>query len=146
MDIRKIKKLIELIDSTGVQEIEITEGESSVRINRGHQTQEVIKEKIVTPPNSISESKIDRSESIEDSLHTLKSPMIGTMFIAKSPDSEPFVSIGQKVNKGDTLCIVEAMKMFNEIEADKSGIIKSRLVSNGQPVEFGQALFKIDIT
>lgn len=151
MDIRKIKKLIELIDETGVAEIEIKEGEESVRISRlGIQAPQPQAMTVAAPPAPLpaAPSPAPTASSTEDSApvsgHTVNSPMVGTVYFAPSPDAKPFFTIGQKVQAGDTLCIIEAMKMFNEIEADKSGTVVSALVDNGQPVEFGQALFVIE--
>lgn len=156
MDIRKIKKLIDLIDETGIAEIEIKEGEESVRLSRipnnvsfpvqapampmTHQV--AVPE---APASTAVEPKSDSSEKdAMPSGHQVKSPMVGTMYLSPSPDTPVFVKEGQKVNVGDTLCIVEAMKMFNEIEADKAGVVKARLVDNGQPVEYDQPLFIIE--
>ncbi|MHA7841514.1 MAG: acetyl-CoA carboxylase biotin carboxyl carrier protein [Gammaproteobacteria bacterium] len=154
MDIRKIRKLIELIDETGVAEIEIKEGEESVRISRygsapmmAAAPAPVILPSSTPVPNTAPPSHSDTSisEKNNDFIgHTVKSPMVGTLYIAPSPEANPFVSVGTRVKTGDVLCIVEAMKMMNHIEADASGIIKARLVDNGQPVEFGQPLFIIE--
>lgn len=155
MDIRKIRKLIELIDETGIAEIEIKEGEESVRLSRMPQgvvmSQGVPQISQITPSNqqpsttveSVPEASSEKKPQVPSG-HQVKSPMVGTMYVAPSPDAGPFVKIGQKVNVGDTLCIIEAMKMFNEIEADKAGTIRERLVENGEPVEFEQPLFIIE--
>lgn len=153
MDIRKIKKLIELIDETGVAEIEIKEGEESVRISRvGVQAPIAPAPTVFAAPapapapvataSPAAEAAKDDSASITG--HSVNSPMVGTVYFAPSPDAKPFVTLGQKVQAGDTLCIIEAMKMFNEIEADKSGTVTRALVENGQAVEFGQPLFVIE--
>ena len=151
MDIRKIRKLIELIEETGVAEIEIKEGEESLRLSR--QTSvvpSVVSTPITTAPVQKVPASEEKSKPEEESKpvekpsgHQVHSPMVGTMYLAASPDSEPFVKIGQSVKVGDTLCIVEAMKMFNEIEADKEGVVAEVLVKNGDPVEYGQPLFII---
>ena len=153
MDIRKIKKLIELVQESGVSEIEIREGEESVRIsckteapvylNAPAQLQAPIANPIPASAADI-HGKVDSSE--EDALpdgHIVTSPMVGTMYKSPAPDAQPFVNIGTHVEVGDTLCIVEAMKMLNQIEADKAGVIAAILVENGQPVEFGQPLYVI---
>ena len=151
MDIRKVKKLIELLEQSGIAELEIKEGEESVRISRQssasvHSAAPVAAPPVSTappvsaaaPPTSIPEvaDKVDG--------HQVKSPMVGTFYIAASPTSGPFVTPGQQVNVGDTLCIIEAMKMMNQIEADKAGTVRSIMVENGSPVEFDQVLFIID--
>jgi acetyl-CoA carboxylase biotin carboxyl carrier protein len=151
MDIRKIRKLIELLKETGISEIEIKEGEESLRLSCFHQNSHhqvappimhaptIHAEKPHVPaPVSISASK----ETVAG--HQVCSPMVGSFYASASPDAPPFVQVGKHVNVGDTLCIVEAMKMFNEIEADRSGTIKAILVENGEPVEFGQPLFVIE--
>ena len=147
MDIRKIKKLIELLEESGIAELEIHEGEESVRISR----QSPMVQSIATMPTPVAAPAVAASPepaaaAVEpaEGGHQIKSPMVGTFYEAASPTSEPFVTQGQKVNKGDTLCIIEAMKMMNQIEADKSGTIKSILVENGSPVEFDQVLFIIE--
>ena len=153
MDIRKIKKLIELIDETGVTEIEIHEGEESVRLSRAPIATATVAPQIIhTPEPSLavqtvneqisSPTEINKTQATIEG-HTVKSPMVGTMYTSSSPDKPPFVQVGQQVNIGDTLCIVEAMKMFNEIESDKSGVIQACLVENGQPIEYDQPLFII---
>jgi acetyl-CoA carboxylase biotin carboxyl carrier protein len=145
MDIRKIRKLIELIDETGVAEIEIREGEESVRINRygtPPPQHAVVPTTVVAAPAAAPSPAAEAPQKITG--HTVKSPMVGTMYIAASPTAKPFVQVGQKVKAGDVLCIVEAMKMLNQIESDKSGTVTARLVENGQPVEFDQALFIIE--
>jgi acetyl-CoA carboxylase biotin carboxyl carrier protein len=146
MDIRKIKKLIALIDKTGVSEIEIKEGDETIRISnhkydmaKGSPTLEISHKSEPSKPSN----HTSNNEKKQDG-HIIKSPMVGTMYISPSPDTDPFVQIGQKVDVGDTLCIIEAMKMYNEIEADKAGIIKARLVESGSPVEYGQPLFIIE--
>ncbi len=153
MDIRKIRKLIELIDETGVAEIEIKEGEESVRINRyGSQAQMVaapapVATMLNTPAEAApAAAPAAPAEPEPDKItgHTVNSPMVGTMYAAPSPDADNFVAIGQHVEVGDVLCIIEAMKMFNHIESDKAGIVTARLVENGQPIEYGQPLYIIE--
>jgi len=152
MDIRKIKKLIELLEESGVAEIEIHEGEESVRISRQSTaaapapTQYLVGQPPAAPtaaPEAAAPPQDERDES-ELTGHVVRSPMVGTFYRANSPTANPFVEVGQTVNKGDTLCIIEAMKMFNQIEADVSGTVKAILVENGQPVEFDQPLFIIE--
>ena len=154
MDIRKVKKLIELLEESGIAEIEIKEGEESVRISRGvssaAQSQFVMPPPISAPPSPITPTTIDTPSTVEDDIsdipagHSVDSPMVGTFYEAPAPGQAPFVEVGQSVNVGDTLCIIEAMKMLNQIESDKSGVLKAKLVDNGQPVEFGQSLFIIE--
>lgn len=151
MDIRKIKKLIELVEKSGISELEISEGEESVRISHkliatpiAAQPVETIHTPSSTPAIVNAASEAPSSENLAITGHAVKSPMVGTFYRTPSPDSEPFVEIGQPVAVGDVLCIVEAMKMMNQIESDKTGIIKAILVENGQPVEFDQTLFIIE--
>jgi len=160
MDIRKVKKLIELIDETGVMEIEIKEGEESVRISRGSAQIAPISPQIVAPAapvapinaaasaNSAIVTSAEATSEIKDanalSGHLVKSPMVGTLYVAHTPEADPYVSVGDRVKKGDTICIIEAMKMFNQIEADASGTIKACLIENGKPVEYDQPLFIIE--
>ena len=152
MDIRKVKKLIELLEESGVAEIEIHEGEESVRISRmtpAMQTapvlQAVAPQVVATPPASGSSRMTaeQASETVLPEGHAVTSPMVGTFYESPSPGAKPFVDVGQTVKTGDTLCIIEAMKMLNQIEADVDGKVTSRLVENGQPVEYGQSLFVI---
>lgn len=153
MDIRKIKKLIELIDETGVAEIEIKEGEESVRISRYGQQAAlaapapmVMSAPVAAPATAaVSAPAADTAPAAETiSGHTVRSPMVGTMYASPSPDADAFVKVGSHVKVGDTLCIIEAMKMFNEIEADKAGTIAAILTENGQAVEYDQPLFVIE--
>jgi len=153
MDIRKVKKLIELLDESGVAEIEIKEGEESVRISRGvsgasqvvvPQAQAVAAPVAAAATPVVSESATETPQDNVPSGHSVNSPMVGTFYEAPAPGQPAFVEVGQSVNVGETLCIIEAMKMLNQIEADKSGVIKAILVENAQPVEFGQALFIIE--
>jgi acetyl-CoA carboxylase biotin carboxyl carrier protein len=150
MDIRKIKKLIELLDESGVAEIEIHEGEESVRISRYSANAApvaVAAAPVQAVPAPVAATPAAETEKAVDALpsgHTVNSPMVGTFYRAASPGSKPFVDVGETVSEGDTLCIIEAMKMLNQIEADKTGTIKAILAENGQPVEFGQPLFVIE--
>ncbi|HIF18576.1 MAG TPA: acetyl-CoA carboxylase biotin carboxyl carrier protein [Cycloclasticus sp.] len=146
MDIRKVKKLIELIQESDIAEIEIHEGEESVRINRYSSTQPVaVAPAAPTVAITTSAPAADTSNDIEElSGHIVTSPMVGTFYNSPSPDAPAFVTIGQPVQQGDTLCIIEAMKILNQIEADKSGTIKSIMAENGHAVEFDQPLFIID--
>ncbi|MGI9232245.1 MAG: acetyl-CoA carboxylase biotin carboxyl carrier protein [Woeseiaceae bacterium] len=153
MDIRKVKKLIELLDESGIAEIEITEGEESVRISRYSQNVPVAAAAPVAAvapapapaatPVAMTAPAAAAAEPEEDG-YNVASPMVGTYYAASSPGAAPYVQVGDRVNEGDTLCIIEAMKMMNQIETDVSGIIKSIRVQNGEPVEFGQTLFVID--
>ncbi len=152
MDIRKVKKLIELLEESGVAEIEIREGEESVRISRYNQgTPTVIASPMPTAPVSVPASPgaseeagaVAEEEAIPPG-HIVKSPMVGTFYRAPSPGAKPFVEVGQHVKAGDTLCIIEAMKILNQIEADKSGVVAAVLVENGQPVEYDEPLFVIE--
>ena len=151
MDIRKVKKLIELLDESGVAEIEIKEGEESVRISRGVSNTQVMMPPAAMPaaPIAAAPAAAEAPAAIEaqDNVptgHSVNSPMVGTFYEAPAPGQASFVEVGQAVKEGETLCIIEAMKMLNQIEADKSGVVKAQLVDNAQPVEFGQALFIIE--
>lgn len=149
MDIRKIKKLIELLDESGVAEIEIKEGEESVRISRqmnavaAPATQVFAAPAPAAPAPAAAPAEAAPAEA-EITGHKITSPMVGSFYRAASPGATPFTEVGKTVSEGDTLCIIEAMKILNQIEADKSGIVKAILVENGQPVEFGQPLFIIE--
>ena len=146
MDIRKVKKLIELLEESNVAEIEIHEGEESVRISRMSTilpAQAVVQAAPAAAAPPVAATSAPAVEPAKPEGHTVTSPMVGTFYEAASPGAKPFVEIGQQVNIGDTLCIVEAMKMLNQIEADKAGTLSARLVENGEPVEFGQSLFVI---
>lgn len=149
MDIRKVKKLIELLDESGVAEIEIKEGEESVRISRGMAggNQVMVPQTYAAPPPPATSAVAETPAPLEDAVpsgHSVNSPMVGTFYEAPAPGQPSFVEVGQSVKVGETLCIIEAMKMLNQIEADKAGVIKAKLVDNAQPVEFGQALFIIE--
>jgi acetyl-CoA carboxylase biotin carboxyl carrier protein len=155
MDIRKVKKLIELLDESGIAEIEITEGEESVRISRYASGAAVVAPPVaaaapVAPaaaPAPAAPSAAEApapAEAAEEDGYEVTAPMVGTFYAASSPGAAPYVQVGDRVNEGDTLCIIEAMKMMNQIEADVSGVVKSIRIQNGEPVEFGQVLFVID--
>ena len=148
MDIRKVKKLIELLDDSGIAEIEITEGEESVRISRYAASAPVAAAPVAmaaAPAAAPAPSEpAAPAEAPEEDGYEVTAPMVGSFYAASSPGAAPYVQVGDRVNEGDTLCIIEAMKMMNQIEADVSGVIKSIRIQNGEPVEFGQVLFVID--
>ncbi|MEX3017981.1 acetyl-CoA carboxylase biotin carboxyl carrier protein [Kluyvera sp. STS39-E] len=154
MDIRKIKKLIELVEESGINELEISEGEESVRISRsapntGYPVMQQayaapVMQPQAAPVAAAAPAAAEAPAKAEISGHIVRSPMVGTFYRTPGPDAKAFVEIGQKVNVGDTLCIVEAMKMMNQIEADKSGTVKAILVESGQPVEFDEPLVVIE--
>jgi acetyl-CoA carboxylase biotin carboxyl carrier protein len=151
MDIRKIKKLIELVEESGISELEITEGEESVRIHRGVTATQVAapmqyapQPQLAPAPAPVAPAAPIADTSPAISGHIMCSPMVGTFYRSSSPGAKSFVEVGQKVNVGDTLCIIEAMKMMNQIESDKSGVVKQILVENQEPVEFDQPMFVIE--
>ena len=154
MDIRKIKKLIELVEESGISELEISEGEESVRISRAAPAQAypMMQEAYAMPVQQqpglaaavAPAAPAEAAAPAAISGHIVRSPMVGTFYRTPSPDAKAFIEVGQKVNAGDTLCIVEAMKMMNQIEADKSGVVKAILVESGQPVEFDEPLVVIE--
>ena len=150
MDIRKVKKLIELLDESGIAEIEITEGEESVRISRYASSAPVVTAPapIAAPVAAAAATQSGEAaapaEAPEEDGFVVTAPMVGTYYAASSPGAAPYVQVGDRINEGDTLCIIEAMKMMNQIEADVSGVVKSIRIQNGEPVEFGQVLFVID--
>lgn len=147
MDLRKLKKLIDLVQESGIAELEITEGEEKVRINRtgsGNPAVYFPQQAQAAAPVAAGPAAAPVAVPAAETGHTLKSPMVGTFYRSPSPGSPPFVEVGQTVSKGQTLCIIEAMKLLNEIESDTSGTIRSALVENGQPVEYGQPLFIIE--
>lgn len=153
MDMRKIKKLIELLQSTGVAEIEIKEGEESVRITRetAHTGPQVIMAPAAATAAAPAPAPVAAAPAVEAKpaapaadKHTIKAPMVGTVYLSASPGAKAFVEIGQTVKAGEVICLIEAMKMFNQIEADKAGTVTARLVDNGSPVEFNQPLFVIE--
>lgn len=147
MDLRKLKKLIDLVQESGISELEVTEGEERVRIAKHYGAVAAPVQHYAVPaaipaamPATVS------SVNLDDDLpegHVVKSPMVGTFYRSSSPGGDAFVQVGQTVKEGDTLCIIEAMKLLNEIEADASGVIKAILLDNGEPVEFGEPLFVI---
>ena len=146
MDIRKVKKLIELLEESNLTEIEIVEGEESVRLIRGGQVQAapvaIPQQLVAAPPLAAVVEAEDDGDQLPDGEPVL-APMVGTFYSASGPEAESFVKLGQSVGVGDTLCIIEAMKMFNQIEADFSGTVVAILAENGQPVEYDQPLFVI---
>ena len=147
MDIRKIKKLIELVEESGINELEISEGEESVRISRGGsivQAAPMMQAAPVAAPVAAAAVAPAAEAAPALSGHIVRSPMVGTFYSSASPDAPAFVEVGQHVNAGDTLCILEAMKMMNQIEADKSGVIKEILANNEDAIEFDQPLFIIE--
>jgi acetyl-CoA carboxylase biotin carboxyl carrier protein len=159
MDLRKLKKLIELVEESSIAELEITEGEEKVRISKsGSGVQNyafmppAIQPVMAPVQQPVPAAAPDADKAVEtngsDKIvipegHVVKSPMVGTFYRAPSPGANAFVEVGQRVKEGDTLCIIEAMKLLNEIEADKGGVIKAILLENGQPVEYGEPLFVI---
>jgi acetyl-CoA carboxylase biotin carboxyl carrier protein len=148
MDIRKVKKLIELLEESGIAEIEIKEGEEAVRISRYSTNIPVAPVQMAAAPAPVPQAASAAAPATaeapaETSGHKVLSPMVGTFYRASSPEAEPFVKIGDKINTGDTLCLIEAMKMMNQIEADASGTVLAIEIENGEPVEFGQTLVVI---
>lgn len=150
MDTRKIKKLIELVKETGITELEVTSGDESVRIScksevlAQPQTAHIITHPEAAPAATHVTATSEPPATPTPSGYQLKSPMVGTVYLASTPGSKPFVAVGDHVDSGDTLCLIEAMKMFNKIEADKAGVISARLIENESPVEYDQPLFIID--
>jgi acetyl-CoA carboxylase biotin carboxyl carrier protein len=145
MDLRKLKKLIDLVQESGIAELEITEGEEKVKIVKGGEATvtpvapaEVPAPKAAAPASAPAAAAEPMQEG-----HVLKAPMVGTFYRSASPEAKAFVEVGQSIKAGETVCIIEAMKLMNEIEADATGLIKAILVENGQPVEYGQPLFII---
>ena len=150
MDLRKLKKLIDLVQESGIAELEITEGEERVRIARGGAVSVSPlapgAAPIAAAPAGVAATAAPAILAAVDAApegHVVKSPMVGTFYRAPSPEAKPFVDVGSAIKSGETICVIEAMKLMNEIEADASGTIKAILVENGQPVEYGQALFII---
>jgi len=151
MDLRKVKKLIELLEQSAVSEIEIHEGEESVRISRHSSgaTQTIVQvpgnidSSQMTPGGIVSSKQTTETVLPEETGHVVTSPMVGIFYLSPSPEAPPFVEKGQTVAKGDVICIIEAMKIMNQIEADTSGVISKILAENGEPVEYGQPLFVI---
>ena len=153
MDIRKVKKLIEMLEESNLEEIEIQEGEESVRLVKNKANNLVSNQpiyssptqtvEVATPSSDAHEQVVKENTEDEDSGDLINSPMVGTFYASASPGSKPFISVGDHVNEGDVVCIVEAMKMMNEIKSEFSGKVLSVNVENSQPVEYGQALFEI---
>jgi acetyl-CoA carboxylase biotin carboxyl carrier protein len=153
VDLRKLKKLIDLVQESGIAELEITEGEEKVRIARGGAISvtplaagtppAAVPAGSVVPPATAAPAAAAAAAEPAAEGHVVKSPMVGTFYRSPSPDAKPFVEVGATVKAGETICVLEAMKLMNEIEADASGTVKAILVENGQPVEYGQALFII---
>ena len=147
MDIRKVKKLIEMLENSNLEEIEIQEGEESVRLVKStNKTQAIAPQSIVLPQDTVAQEAVDLSvtekETKEDA-NSINSPMVGTFYASASPGAKPFISVGDITAEGDVVCIVEAMKMMNEIKSDFSGTVLSVNVENSEPVEYGQSLFEI---
>ncbi|MBH0094629.1 acetyl-CoA carboxylase biotin carboxyl carrier protein [Pseudoalteromonas sp. SCQQ13] len=153
MDIRKIKKLIELVEESGIAELEITEGEESVRINRNNMSAgpgyaqfapQQYAPAPVAAPVAAAPAAVEAAAPAASTGHQVKSPMVGSFYAAASPEAPAYVEVGSQVKVGDTLCIIEAMKMMNQIESDKAGTVKAILAENGEPIEFDQPLFIIE--
>jgi len=149
MDIRKVKKLIELLQESGIAEIEIREGEESVRISRygpdkglSARTERTANDADAAKPSRLAQAQLEEKTGPRGYIVT--APMVGLFYRSSSPETPPFVTVGQRVQLGDVLCIIEAMKVMNQIEADKVGVVKAALVESGQPVEYGQPLFVIE--
>ena len=149
MDLRKLKKLIDLVQESGISELEVTEGEEKVRIVKHYGAVAAAPQQYYAPPPPValgapvaSSVNLDDEDELPEG-HIVKSPMVGTFYRSPSPGADAFVQIGQTVKQGETICIIEAMKLLNEIEADASGVIKAILVENGEPVEFGEPLYVI---
>jgi acetyl-CoA carboxylase biotin carboxyl carrier protein len=153
MDLRKLKKLIDLVEESGIAELEVTEGEEKVRITRVSANAQQIAyaqpmmqmpmQAPMAAPAAAAPAAAEAAPAANNA-NALKSPMVGTFYRSASPGSKAFVEVGQSVNAGDTLCIIEAMKLMNEIEADRSGVVKAVLAEDGQPVEYGEPLFIIE--
>ena len=147
MDIRKVKKLIEMLENSNLEEIEIQEGEESVRLVKSHGSLKSIQpQSIVLPQEAqpeVIEQEIDSPEATTRDSNSINSPMVGTFYASASPGAKPFISVGDIVSEGDVVCIVEAMKMMNEIKSEYSGTVLSVNVENAEPVEYGQSLFEL---
>ena len=155
MDLRKIKKLMELLEESGIAEIEVKEGEESIKLSRNissttnMQVPQIIQQPLQTSQHPTNQQASDMGTNATDNIkkekrNTVNSPMVGTFYASASPESKPFVTIGQSVKKGDTLCILEAMKMMNQVQAESDGKIVEILVDNAEPVEFDQPLFVLE--
>ncbi len=150
MDLRKLKKLIDLVEESGISELELTEGEEKVRISRALMPNQMpMMQHMAAPQATIHATAVPTGAAVmplaatEPEGHIVKSPMVGTFYRSSSPDAKPFIDVGSKVAVGDNLCIIEAMKLLNEIQCDFAGVVKKILVENGQPVEYGEPLFVI---
>ena len=147
MDIRKVKKLIEMLENSNLEEIEIQEGEESVRLVKStNKTQAISPQSIVLPQDTVAQEVVDLSgtdKGTQEDANSINSPMVGTFYASASPGAKPFISVGDIIAEGDVVCIVEAMKMMNEIKSDFSGTVLSVNVENSEPVEYGQSLFEI---
>ena len=147
MDIRKVKKLIEMLENSNLEEIEIQEGEESVRLVKSHGNHQNFQpQSIIVPQESQPQSVTEETESVEEDKedsNSINSPMVGTFYASASPGAKPFISVGDLVKEGDVVCIVEAMKMMNEIKSEFSGTVLSVKVGNAEPVEYGQTLFEL---
>ena len=153
MDLRKIKKLMELLEESGIAEIEVKEGEESIKLSRNITSsaaplQQMVQQPMMVPQQQATQTASQVENKKDDSLNqnrnTVNSPMVGTFYASASPESKPFVTVGQSVKKGDTLCILEAMKMMNQVQAESDGKILEILIDNAEPVEFDQPLFVIE--
>ncbi len=146
MDLRKLKKLIDLVQESGISELEVTEGEETVKIvkRRGSGVAHANSSPAPTVATALAPAPAPAAAAAATEGHVVKSPMVGTFYRSPSPGAKPFVEVGDTVKSGDTICIVEAMKLLNEIECDKDGVVKAILVENGQPVEYGEPLAVID--
>jgi len=153
MDLRKIKKLMELLEESGIAEIEVKEGEESIKLSRNITSstvplQQIVQQPMVAPQQqqtqSASQVENKKDDSLSQNRNTVNSPMVGTFYASASPESKPFVTVGQSVKKGDTLCILEAMKMMNQVQAESDGKILEILIDNAEPVEFDQPLFVVE--
>ncbi len=149
MDLRKLKKLIDLVEESGITELELTEGEEKVRISRATQATPQVTQQVAaapaplaTPPAPLATPTAEAAPEPMQG-HMVESPMVGTFYRSSSPEAGAFVQVGDTVEVGETLCIIEAMKLLNEIESDKAGVVKKILIENGQPVEYGETLFVI---
>jgi len=153
MDLRKIKKLMELLEESGIAEIEVKEGEESIKLSRNITSsaaplQQMVQQPMMAPQQqatrAASQVENKKDDSSNQNRNTVNSPMVGTFYASASPESKPFVTVGQSVKKGDTLCILEAMKMMNQVQAESDGKILEILIDNAEPVEFDQPLFVIE--
>ena len=153
MDLRKIKKLMELLEESGIAEIEVKEGEESIKLSRNITSsaaplQQMVQQPMMAPqqqaPLAASQVENKKDDSLNENRNTVNSPMVGTFYASASPESKPFVTVGQSVKKGDTLCILEAMKMMNQVQAESDGKILEILIDNAEPVEFDQPLFVVE--